>query len=111
MGCSKTRRRPLRSRLWSASTRTSKPLARSKGAGPSDPDSGAVAIDRRGRVLGVLVLGVVIYVATNQGRIKIVVNGPTAVVKVDGENVRIEAQRADHSSCRRARSGGHVGRW
>ena len=42
-------------------------------------------------VLGALLLGVIVYVATDKGRIKIVVNDPKAVVKVDGESVRIEA--------------------
>ena len=36
-------------------------------------------------------LGVIIYVATDKGRITIVVNDPKAVVKIDGEEVRIEA--------------------
>ena len=42
--------------------------------------------------LGVLLIGVVIvYVTTNRGRIKIVVDDPKAVVKVDALDVRIEA--------------------
>jgi formylglycine-generating enzyme required for sulfatase activity len=42
-------------------------------------------------VLGLVLLGVIVYVATDRGRITIVVNDPKAVVKVDGEAVRIEA--------------------
>ena len=42
-------------------------------------------------MFGVLLLGlVIVYVTTNKGRIKIVVDDPKAVVKVDGEEVRIE---------------------
>ena len=41
-------------------------------------------------VLGAFMLGVIIYVATDNGRIKIVVNGPRPIVKIDGETVRIE---------------------
>ena len=40
-------------------------------------------------VLGAFLLGVIIFV-TNNGRIKIVVNGPRPIVKIDGETVRIE---------------------
>ncbi len=42
-------------------------------------------------VLGVFLLGVIVYVTTSKGRIKIVVDDPKAVVTVDGEAVRIEA--------------------
>jgi hypothetical protein len=42
--------------------------------------------------LGVLLIGlVIVYVTTNKGRIKIVVDDPKAVVKVDALDVRIEA--------------------
>jgi hypothetical protein len=37
-----------------------------------------------------LVLGVIIYIATNKGTIKIEVNDPTVTVFVDGDEVRIE---------------------
>jgi hypothetical protein len=43
-----------------------------------------------GSVLGILLLGVIIYVVTDKGRIKIVVGGPRPIVTVDGETVRIE---------------------
>jgi len=42
-------------------------------------------------VLGVILFGVIIYVATDKGRITIAINDPKAVVKVDGEQVRIES--------------------
>jgi formylglycine-generating enzyme required for sulfatase activity/serine/threonine protein kinase len=42
-------------------------------------------------VLGALLLGVIIYVATDKGRIRMVVNDPKAVIKIDGEEVRMEA--------------------
>ena len=38
-----------------------------------------------------LLLGVIIYVETDKGRIRLVVNDPKAVVKIDGEVVRVEA--------------------
>jgi formylglycine-generating enzyme required for sulfatase activity len=38
-----------------------------------------------------VLLGVIIYVATNKGHIKIEVHDPKAVVKIDGDEVRIEA--------------------
>ena len=41
-------------------------------------------------VFGVLALGVIIYVATDKGRIKIVVDGPQPIITIDGETVRIE---------------------
>jgi hypothetical protein len=41
-------------------------------------------------VLGVLLLGVIIYVATDKGQIRIEVKDTNAVVKVDGQQVRIE---------------------
>ena len=41
-------------------------------------------------MLGLLALGVTIHVATDNGRIRIVVQDPKAVVQVDGEAVRIE---------------------
>ena len=41
-------------------------------------------------VLSFLALGAIIYVATDNGRIKIVVNGPQPTVTIDGETVRIE---------------------
>jgi formylglycine-generating enzyme len=41
-------------------------------------------------VFGVFLLGVIIYVVTDKGRITIVVNDPKAVVKIDGEEVRIQ---------------------
>lgn len=37
-----------------------------------------------------LLLGIIIYVATDNGRIKIEVNDPNAVVKIDGKEVRVE---------------------
>ena len=40
---------------------------------------------------GALLLGVVAYVATDKGRITMVVNDPTGMVKIDGEVVRIKA--------------------
>jgi formylglycine-generating enzyme required for sulfatase activity/serine/threonine protein kinase len=42
-------------------------------------------------VLGLFALGVIVWVATNKGRIKITVDGPAAAVKVDGDVVRVEA--------------------
>jgi formylglycine-generating enzyme required for sulfatase activity/serine/threonine protein kinase len=42
-------------------------------------------------VLGVLLLGVIVYVVTDKGQITMVVNDPKAVVKIDGEEVRVEA--------------------
>ena len=42
-------------------------------------------------VIGVLLLGMIIYVATDKGRITIAINDPKAVVKIDGEQVRIES--------------------
>ncbi len=41
-------------------------------------------------VFGVLALGVIIYLATDKGRIKIVVDGPQPIITIDGETVRIE---------------------
>ncbi len=41
-------------------------------------------------VLGILALGAIIFVATDNGRIKIVVNGPQPAVAIDGKTVRIE---------------------
>jgi formylglycine-generating enzyme required for sulfatase activity/serine/threonine protein kinase len=41
-------------------------------------------------LLGVVLFGVIIYVATDEGRIKIVVNDPKAIVKIDKKEVRIE---------------------
>ncbi len=37
-----------------------------------------------------LALGVIIYVATDHGRIKIIVDDPKAIVQIDGKTVRIE---------------------
>ena len=62
-------------------------------------------------LFGVLLLGVIIYVATNNGRIMVVVNDPKAVVKIDSEEVRIEASARRLPSARRARAGGQAGRW
>ena len=45
-----------------------------------------------------------------QGRIKIVVDDPKAVVKVDARRSASRAGRADQPPCRRARAAGHVGR-
>ncbi len=42
-------------------------------------------------VLGVLLLGAIIYVVTDKARITMAVNDPKAVVKIDGEEVRIES--------------------
>jgi formylglycine-generating enzyme required for sulfatase activity len=42
-------------------------------------------------VLGAILLGVIIYVVTDDGRIKVVVNDPKAVVKIDGGTVGIES--------------------
>ena len=41
-------------------------------------------------VLGVILLFVIIYVATDKGRIKITVDGPGAEVQVDGEQILIK---------------------
>jgi transposase len=41
-------------------------------------------------VLGALLLGVIIYVTTDNGRIKVVVSGARPTVMIDGETVRIE---------------------
>ncbi len=41
-------------------------------------------------MFGVLALGVIIYLATDKGRIKIVVDGPQPIITIDGETVRIE---------------------
>ena len=41
-------------------------------------------------VLGVIVLSVIIYVATDKGRIKIIVEGPTLAIKIDHDEVRID---------------------
>ena len=61
-------------------------------------------------VLGVLLLGVILYVATDKGRIKIVVDDPKAVVKVDGEKVLIEALGEPISLRAGKPAGGQVGR-
>jgi formylglycine-generating enzyme required for sulfatase activity len=45
-------------------------------------------------VLGVILLGAFIYVATDKRRITMAINDPKAVVKIDGEEVRIEAPGA-----------------
>jgi formylglycine-generating enzyme required for sulfatase activity/serine/threonine protein kinase len=42
-------------------------------------------------VLGLFLLGVIIYVETDKGRIRMVINDPKAVVKIDGKAVRVEA--------------------
>jgi formylglycine-generating enzyme required for sulfatase activity len=42
-------------------------------------------------MFGALVLGVIAYAATDKGRITMVVNDPTAIVKIDGEEVRLKA--------------------
>ena len=63
-------------------------------------DPAAVARDRprtrkplmvAAAVFGFFLFGVIIYVATDNGRITMVVNDPKAVVKIDGAEVRIEA--------------------
>ena len=41
-------------------------------------------------VLAAFLLGVIIWVATDNGRIKITVDGPRPIVKIDGKTVRIE---------------------
>ncbi len=41
-------------------------------------------------LFGLIALGIIIYVATDKGRIKIVVDGLQPIVKIDGETVRIE---------------------
>jgi len=41
-------------------------------------------------MLGLITLGVIIYVATDNGRIKVIVHGPRPIVKIDGKTVRIE---------------------
>ena len=41
-------------------------------------------------VLGTLVLAVIIFIATNNGRIKIAIDGPARVVTIDGDTHRIE---------------------
>jgi formylglycine-generating enzyme required for sulfatase activity len=71
------------------STLRKTPIPRSQGRWPQWPLLVAAA------VFGILLLlGVIIYLATDKGRIKIVVNDPKAAVKVDGEAVRIEAPGA-----------------
>jgi serine/threonine protein kinase len=62
---------------------------------PSRPDGGAPRLPARmwiavAGAVGALLLGIIIYVATDNGRIKIEVNDPKAVVKVDGKEVLIE---------------------
>jgi len=42
-------------------------------------------------VVGVLLVGVIVFVATDKGRIRMVVNDLKAVVKIDGAEVRIES--------------------
>ena len=42
-------------------------------------------------MFGFLLLGVIIYVVTDKGRIKIVIDDPKAVLKIEGKVVRIEA--------------------
>ena len=44
----------------------------------------------RPSLFGFVALGIIIYVATDKGRVKIVVDGPQPIVKIDGETVRIE---------------------
>jgi serine/threonine protein kinase len=41
-------------------------------------------------VLAVVALGVIIYVATDYGRVKIIVNGPEPIIAIDGKTIRIE---------------------
>jgi hypothetical protein len=41
--------------------------------------------------LGLFLFGVIIYVETDKGRIRLVVNDPKAVIKIDGQAVRVEA--------------------
>ena len=62
------------------------PLARHLAAEGRD-GCGAVAT---ASVFGLMALGVIIYVVTDKGQIKIFVEGPNADVKVDGQKVRIE---------------------
>ena len=59
-----------------------------RGAGPSA--AVGPAADPRGVCVRALALGVIIYVATDNGRIKIVVDDPKAIVQIDGKTVRIE---------------------
>ena len=76
------------------SLREDKPPARPKperaGGKPPRFLSRAGIIAAAGAVLALL-LGVIIYVATDNGQIKVEINDPRALVKVDGEEVRIEA--------------------
>ena len=62
--------------------------ARSEGTPPRSRSRGKI-IAAAGAA-AVLLLGVIIYVVTDKGRIKIEVNDPDAVVHVDGKEVRIE---------------------
>jgi serine/threonine protein kinase len=41
-------------------------------------------------VFGAVALGVIFYVATDKGRIKIIIDGPARIVSIDGETARIE---------------------
>ena len=54
------------------------------------PPWGSRRVVAAASVLGAFLLGVILYVITDHGRIKVVVNGPRPIVKIDGETVRIE---------------------
>ena len=43
-------------------------------------------------LFGFIALGIIIYVATDKGRIKLVVDGPQPIVKIDSDTVRIEGR-------------------
>jgi formylglycine-generating enzyme required for sulfatase activity len=64
---------------------------------PASPEGRPPRFSRRMGIIAaaggaaVLLLGVILYVATDKGRIKVEINDPRALVKVDGEEVRIEA--------------------
>lgn len=54
------------------------------------PASGRTWLFTAGLVAAIVVLGVFLYVATDKGRIKIEVNDPAAIIRVDGQEVRAE---------------------
>ena len=64
------------------------PRARRAGSRSRAPDPSARIVTVA--AVAALLLGIIIYVATDKGRIKIEVNDPNAVVLVDGKEVRIE---------------------
>ncbi len=81
--------------------RGQEPLVTAVKANPPAPEPTPAEARHRGRrliwmvllaasVLGAVTLGVIIYVATDYGRIKIVVEGPQPTLVIDGATVRIE---------------------